>query len=117
MEIDNGAHTDGAQFNQGASNITFTHNTIIVPTPGSTSAIIMWDEGGVQNANVLLERNLFAGGTYTLYCGREGVANNVRILNNRFGPFEFGYANACDSGGEVWTGNVRDSTGALIPAQ
>lgn len=112
----NGAHTDGAQFNQGASSIIFQHNTIIVPTPGSTSAIIMWDEGNPQNANVTITNNLLAGGTYTLYCGRQGAAVNVQIVNNRFGTFQFGYANACDSGGEVWTGNVRDSTGQAIPA-
>ena len=112
----NGAHTDGAQFNQGATSILFQHNTIIVPTPGSTSAIIMWDEGDPQNANVSIVNNLLAGGTYTLYCGRTGVAVNVQIANNRFGSFEYKYADACASGGEVWTGNVRDSDGAPLAA-
>jgi hypothetical protein len=112
-----GAHTDGAQFNQGASDIVFQHNTINVgPQNGATSAIIMWDEGGAQNARVTVNGNLLAGGTYTLYCGREGAVDNVRITNNRFGTFEFGYANACDTG-EIWTGNVRDSTGLAIGAQ
>jgi hypothetical protein len=112
----NGAHTDGAQFNQGATSILFQHNTIVVATPGATSAIIMWDEGGLQNANVSIVGNLLAGGTYTLYCGREGVAVNVQIANNRFGNFEYGESNGCASGGEVWTGNVKDSNGtALAP--
>ena len=111
-----GAHTDGAQFNQGASDIVFQHNTINVgPQNGATSAIIMWDEGGAQNARVTINGNLLAGGTYTLYCGREGAVDNVRITNNRFGTFEFGYANACNSG-EVWTNNVKDSTGAQLVA-
>ena len=112
----NGAHTDGAQFNQGASSIIFQHNTIIVPTPGSTSAIIMWDEGGAQNANVTIASNLLAGGTYTLYCGREGAVVNVQIINNRFGNFQYDYANACNSG-EAWSGNVRDSDGVSIAAK
>jgi hypothetical protein len=112
-----GAHTDGAQFNQGASDIVFQHNTINVgPQNGATSAIIMWDEGGAQNARVTINNNLLAGGTYTLYCGREGAVDQVRITNNRFGTFEYGYANACNSG-ELWTGNVRDVTGVAIPAQ
>jgi hypothetical protein len=112
-----GAHTDGAQFNQGASDITFRHNTINVgPQNGATSAIIMWDEGGAQNARVSIDGNLMAGGTYTLYCGREGIVDNVRITNNRFGTYEYGYANACDSG-EIWFGNVADATGASISAQ
>jgi len=112
----NGAHTDGAQFNQGASSIIFQHNTIIVPTPGSTSAIIMWDEDGAQNANVTIASNLLAGGTYTLYCGREGAIVNVLINNNRFGTFQYGYANDCNDG-ETWTGNVRDSDGGSIGPQ
>lgn len=112
-----GAHTDGAQFNQGASDITFRHNTINVgPQNGATSAIIMWNEGGGQNARVSIDNNLLAGGTYILYCGREGAVDNVRITNNRFGTFEYGYANDCNDG-EVWFGNVRDATGAAIPAQ
>lgn len=111
-----GAHTDGAQFNQGASDILFQHNTINVgPANGATSAIIMWDEGGAQNARVTIANNLLAGGTYTLYCGREGAVDNVRITGNRFGTFEFGYANACNSG-EVWTANVRDRDGATLSA-
>jgi hypothetical protein len=111
-----GAHTDGAQFNQGATDILFQHNTILVGPPnGATSAIIMWDEGGSQNKRVTLTSNLFAGGTYTVYCGREGVVDNIRLLNNRFGPFQYGYANNCNNG-ETWSGNIRDSDGAQIPA-
>lgn len=112
-----GAHTDGAQFNQGASDIVFSHNTINVgPQNGATSAIIMWDEGGAQNARVTIDRNLLAGGTYTLYCGREGAVDNVRITNNRFGTFEYGYANDCNNG-ETWFGNADDSTGAQLSPQ
>jgi hypothetical protein len=112
----NGAHTDGAQFNQGASNITFTHNTIISPAPGGTSAIIMWDENDPQNANVLISGNLLAGGTYTLYCPRNN-STNVRIINNRFGPYQYGSSNSCVSGHVAeFTGNVTDSTGAPLGA-
>jgi hypothetical protein len=113
----NGAHTDGAQFNQGASDILFQHNTIVMPTPGSTSAIIMWDEGGAQNARVTIANNLLTGGTYTIYCSREGVVSNVRITNNRFGTFEFGSSNSCTSSHVTeWSGNVRDATGAPLAA-
>jgi hypothetical protein len=113
----NGAHTDGAQFNQGASSILFQHNTIIVPTPGSTSAIIMWDEGGTQNSSVTIASNLMAGGTYTLYCPRQ-AASNISITGNRFGTFQYGYANAC-TGSHVttWSGNVRDSDGVSIAGE
>lgn len=109
------AHTDGAQFNQGAANIRFEHNTIDV-RGNTTSAIIMWDEGDPQNRDVSIANNLMAGGAYTIYCGRYGTAVNVVITGNRFGPFTYGYANSCNTGGEVWSGNVRDSDGATLAA-
>jgi hypothetical protein len=112
------AHTDGAQFNEGASDIVFQHNTINVgPANGATSAIIMWDEGGAQNARVTIAGNLFAGGTYTLYCARQGPVDRVRITGNRFGTFEYGSSNGC-TGNHVteWSGNVRDATGAALAA-
>lgn len=111
----NGAHTDGAQFNQGASSIVFQHNTIVVPTPGSTSAIIMWNEGNPQNSGVTITNNLLAGGTYTLYCPRQGPVSNVNITNNRFGNFQYGSTDNC-SGNHVTTfsGNVRDSDGSPL---
>ena len=106
------AHTDGAQFNQGASNIRFVHNTIDA-RGNTTSAIIMWDEGNPQNSNVLIDGNLMAGGAYTLYCARQGPVNNVVITNNRFGPYTFGHSNTCN-GNRVtaWSNNVEDATGA-----
>lgn len=113
-----GAHSDGAQFNQGASNITFRHNTI---QGGNTSAIIMWDEGNPQNANVLIENNKLSGGAYTLYTARQGPVTNVRIRNNRFvvGSAAFGYCNGAVVGTTVteWSGNVNDATGAILGPQ
>lgn len=110
-----GAHSDGAQLNQGAANVRFEHNTIDA-RGDTTSAIIMWNEGNPQNHDVTITRNLLAGGAYTLYCGRSGVAVNVVIDHNRFVPGAYGYANACDSGGEIWSQNVLDATGLSVPA-
>ena len=110
----NGAHTDGAQFNQGASDILFQHNTIVVAAPGGTSAIIAWNEGNPQNSNVTISGNLLAGGTYTLYCPRQN-STNFRVINNRFGTFEFGPTDSCVSGHvAAFVGNVRDSNGAPL---
>jgi hypothetical protein len=110
-----GAHTDGAQFNQGASNITFRHNQF-VSQPGSTSCIIMWDGSGTQNANVLIENNrlLGAGAAYTIYTPRQGPLTNVRIRNNRFGRATFGYNGGITSLVTEWSGNVDDQTNAPI---
>lgn len=110
-----GAHTDGAQFNQGASNIVFQHNTINVgPQNGATSAIIAWNEGNPQNANVTINNNLLAGGTYTLYCPRQN-STNFRVTNNRFGTHEFGSTDSCIPGHvAAFTGNVRDQDGTPV---
>ena len=116
MVTANGAHTDGMQINQGATNITFRHNTVVVPAPGGTSAIISWNEGNPQQQNVAIDRNLLSGGTYTLYCPREGTSD-TRVTNNRFGVHQFGFSERC-TGSHVsaWSGNVVDATGAILAA-
>jgi hypothetical protein len=112
----NGAHTDGIQINPGATNITVRHNTIITPAPGGTSAIISWDEGNPQQQNVEIRGNLLAGGTYTLYCPRQGPSD-TRVIDNRFGDHQYGSANGCVSDHvSAWSGNVYDSTGLPIGA-
>ena len=110
----NGAHTDGIQINQGATNVLIRHNTIVVPTPGSTSAIISWNEGSPQQQQVVIDGNLLAGGTYTLYCPRQGTSD-TRVTNNRFGDYEYGSTDSCGSPHtSVWSGNVRDSDNAAV---
>ena len=110
-----GAHTDGMQFNQGASGITVRHNTI-VSRPGSTSCIIMWDEGNPQNRDVLIENNrlLGPGAAYTIYTPRQGPLSNVRIRNNRMLPAGYGYNGGNQALVTEWSGNVNDSTGAPV---
>lgn len=116
METDGGAHTDGAQIGQGSTNLLFRHNTIMMATPGATSAIISWDEGGVQQQQVVIDGNLLSGGTFTTYCPRQGVSD-TRIINNRYGTHEFGYSDSC-IGTHVsqWSGNVIDATGLPLAA-
>lgn len=109
-----GAHTDGAQFNEGASTVLFQHNTIISPVPGGTSAIIGWNEGNPQNANVLITDNLLSGGTFTLYCPRQD-STNFRVTNNRFGTYEYGSTDSCVPGHVAeFSGNVTDLTNAPL---
>lgn len=111
------AHSDGVQLSQGAHDITFRHNTI---QGGNTSAIIMWNEASPQNYNVLMDNNLFSGGSYTLYGPRQTGGTNIRIVNNRFvwGTWANGYANSCYPPYITeWNNNVRHDTGAqLAPA-
>lgn len=111
-----GAHTDGAQINQGATNITIRHNTIIIPAPGGTSAIISWDENDPQQQNVAIDANLLSGGTYTLYCPRQGPSD-TRVTNNRFAAYQYGSTNSCVGNHvSVWSGNVLDLDGTTLGA-
>jgi hypothetical protein len=115
----NGAHTDGAQVNQGASGWTFRHNTID-PVPGAsgaTSCIIMWNEEDPQNSNVRIEYNrlLGQGASFALYGPRQ-PASGIYITNNRIQRGVFGYTNSVVEGVTVseFNGNVDDATGVLI---
>jgi hypothetical protein len=113
----NGNHSDGAEIGEGAANITFDHNTIFgAALPGGNAAITFWDESGSQNRDMRVTNNLLAGGGYTLRCGKVGTAVNVVISGNRFGTAGFGPSLDCAVGGEIWSGNVRDSTGAPLSA-
>jgi hypothetical protein len=123
----NGAHTDGAQFNQGASDITFRHNTIrdqpAGTTPGSTSDIIMWDEGDPQNTRVWIENNLLDGAStsHPLYPPRQ-AARDIYINNNHIrpstvwgSPSYLGYSVVIGSNVTEFNGNVDADTGAAVP--
>jgi hypothetical protein len=116
----NGAHTDGAQFNQGASDIVFRHNTIR-PNPDdvwrSTSAIIMWNEGDAQNTRVRIENNrlIGTGASFALYAPRQ-PASDIYINNNRFMAGVAGITDSVRVGVTVteFNGNVRDDTGSPV---
>lgn len=114
--VNDSGHADGMQWGDGASNITIEHNTIYNDN-GQTSAIIMWDETGNQNNNVLVRNNILAGGGYTLYCGRFGTSANVVITNNRFAAWAFKPSDSCVSPHvTTWSGNISDATGASLAA-
>ncbi|MBA2954219.1 hypothetical protein GON03_07790 [Nocardioides sp. MAH-18] len=119
------SHTDGIQFANfrlvgtdwvsGSANIVIRHNTIYgVGADGSlgTSAIISNPRNDI---NILIERNLLAGGAYTLYCDRPGAGINYRVIDNhfstRFSPKvgAFGPSDGCAD--EIRSGNVIHETG------
>jgi hypothetical protein len=117
----NQAHTDGAQFNQGAADIIFRHNTIVPQTSGtaaSTSCIIMWDDANPQNSRVRIENNRLDGtrASYVLYSPRLPASqiyiNNNRMLKGATG----GYTNGVQVGVTVteFNGNVDDLTGTPL---
>jgi hypothetical protein len=116
--VENGRIVDGAQ------DVTIRHNTIYgINVGGSfgTSAIISngGNAGNGPDENILIEKNLLAGGANTLYCdqgGKQGI--NYRVLNNAF-TTQFKstvgfYAVSSDCSDEVQSGNYYYESGNAI---
>jgi hypothetical protein len=109
-----GEHPDGVQFSEGTSDIIIEHNTIVAPV--TNSAIIMYDEDGEQDHDILIDDNYLAGGGWTLYCPRQATVN-IRVTNNHFGPAHFGATASCGPGHVAsFTGNIDATTGKALSA-
>ncbi|WP_437740403.1 right-handed parallel beta-helix repeat-containing protein [Sorangium sp. So ce302] len=114
------AHTDGAQITHVGHDVTLRHNTIYAND--GTSAIISPDVSAGVLSNVLIEKNLMAGGAYTLYCQQDGQGTNYRVVDNRFSALfyptigAYGPWTDCEDEAEVH-GNVYHETGEPLPGQ
>jgi len=118
-----GDHVNGITVNGSTTPLTMKHNTVFVNFP-QTDAISLFEDFGVE-ANKVIENNLVAGGSYTIYGGQNNGGPhtyNIQILNNRFARLyyhnsgQFGPGAAFNPGGRgnVWSGNIWDSTQASI---
>jgi hypothetical protein len=129
-------------FAPGAKDLTFIHNTLLGHNEDGTLTTSVWlfnppsppsigpGDGKGINTNILIQGNLIAGGTYSIYCSTSpdvdfftpdrATDTNFRIVNNRFstrfrptvgyfGPSNGGCANETQV-----TGNVYDETGLPI---
>jgi hypothetical protein len=111
-------HPDGAQITDVGNNIAIRHNTIIAGD-GNAAIITPRVSQGVIS-NVLIESNLMAGGTYTLYCQTGGSGKNFRIINNRFSTLQYPkvgqYGPWAECGDETQVaGNVYHETARPVP--
>jgi hypothetical protein len=104
---------------QGTLNVTIKHNTLLAHDfDGSddTNSSIITDPQG--DTNTLIQSNLMAGGTYTLYCERNGAGSNFRVIDNHFSTMYFPkvgyYGPSTDCADEVQSGNVIHETGAAL---
>lgn len=110
-------HADGIQTPAGADDVTVRHNTIILTGP-ETGAINVMSDGDDPAADVLIERNLFAGGGYTMYTAELG--SNYQVLDNHFstqiypmvGYYNIWYWGAGEDEGVTKSGNVIHETDA-----
>jgi polygalacturonase len=110
-------HTDGAQITPVGHQIMIRHNTINAGDGSAAVTSSRVTDGVVRN--VLVQDNLMAGGSYTLYCPEGGPGNNYRVINNRFSTVKYrdvpyGAWTECGDEAQV-TGNVYHETGRPVP--
>lgn len=118
------AHVDMIQATSGPpadGSLIIRHNSIVNNLP-QTSAIALFQDFGVAR-NTLVERNLIAGGGWSIYGGYGPEKSyNIRIINNVFGRQIFangGYNGPVayfdkDGSGNQFSGNVWSDTGAAL---
>jgi hypothetical protein len=107
-------HYDGFQLDGGAQNVAVRHNSISMPD--QTGAVNVGNTFG-PISGVVIDRNLLAGGTYTVYV--DGKFSNdpitgVSVTNNRFGWHQYGHALVRQATLAASSGNVDDKTGAPV---
>ena len=77
-----GWHVDGVIVSAG-SNGVIRHNRIVLNDAGTTATVGLWAELGPVS-NILVENNLLAGGSYSIYATSvTDPMTGVRFLNNR----------------------------------
>ncbi|MBA8792700.1 hypothetical protein FHX74_000294 [Friedmanniella endophytica] len=117
-------HVNGITSNGASTPLTIQHNTVL-NSHSQTDAIGLFQDFGIE-ANRTITDNLLAGGSYTLYAGQNTGApttSHIVVTGNRFAtPYyrksgQFGYATAWapDGPGNVWSNNIWDSDGSLVP--
>lgn len=117
-------HVNGTTSNGSDVPLTIRHNTVFNPLD-QADAISLFEDFG-QEANRVIDNNLVAGGSYSIYAGQNTggpIAYNIKVTNNRiariffpgggtFGPVAAYNPNAA---GNVFSGNVWDDTNLPIP--
>lgn len=123
------AHSDDIQLSFGhwvgggyvccALNVTIRHNTLYSTGISGDLGSSAITANKAPDENVLIDGNLMAGGSYTIYCDQFGSTGiNFRVTNNhfstRFSPIigAFGVSDEC--GDETQSGNVVHETGQPI---
>jgi hypothetical protein len=119
-----GDHTDGIMAGGSTAPTTIKDNTVFISLDQTDAITIDASGPGQQVANQTVEGNFLAGGDYALYAGagNNAATSNIHIENNRFAQQYFthsgqfgadAYYNNTDPG-NVWTGNIWDTTGQPV---
>ena len=117
-------HVNGITTNGDTHPLLILHNTIF-DSFGQTDAIGLFQDFGVV-ANVTIAGNLLAGGGYAIYGGEgaKGRPFHIVITGNRISTKFFRHGGQWGPGayfsrhasGDVWSDNIWDKTGHLIPS-
>jgi hypothetical protein len=111
-----GAHADGAQMQDGVTNLVVAGNTIDPGDAANSALFLSPDLGPSTDGPVTVTGNWLDGGGFTLFCvegsGGAYVVRNIAITNNRFGSSS-GYGPVRITVPVTFMGNV-DASGALI---
>jgi hypothetical protein len=116
-----GDHTDGIMAGGSTVPTTIKDNTVFISLGQTDAVTIDASSTGQEVANQTIEGNFLAGGAYALYggAGNDDPTSNILVENNRFGQQYFpksgqygpdAYYTTTDPG-NVWTGNIWDTTG------
>jgi parallel beta helix pectate lyase-like protein len=130
-----GDHLNGISIGGGdTKKLVVSHNTIL-NNYDQTDAIALFQDFGAE-ANKTIDNNLIGGGSYTFYGGGPGSdcssptafkcdpSSNIVVTNNRFAQLHFKEAGVFGpvayfnkrGKGNVFSGNVWDSSGAALAA-
>lgn len=121
-----GDHTNGIVSTGGTKTLVIQNNTIFNSIGQTDAVTVNASTSGVPVANATIQNNFIAGGGYAIYggTGSGNTTSNIVIKNNRFGQLyfpksgQFGPVAYFDSAGKgnVWSGNIWDTTGQAIAA-
>ena len=119
-----GDHTNGIFDNGSTQPLTIENNTIYDSLNQTDAISLDCSSAGSPVANKTVENNFLAGGDYAIYGGTSNgnTTSNIVIKGNRFGQLYYpksgqygpdAYFSAAGKG-NVWSGNVWDSTGQTV---
>jgi Right handed beta helix region len=119
-----GDHTNGIFDNGGTEQMTIENNTILNNLSQTDDISLDAESANAPVANKTIENNFLAGGSYSIYGGNSlgNTISNIVIEGNRFGQLYYSLGGqygpdayfATTGTGNVWSGNVWDTTGAAI---
>lgn len=104
-------HADCIQLNDGASNVTIRHNTLLSKgADGSdTTSCIISPLASTGINNITIDNNVMAGGAFSLYGPQSGTGTAITITSNKFWDLYFPGSGRSGAFGS-WTDATDEAT-------